>query len=124
MKKILIAEDDPPSCELLYELLTANGYEVVQSSDGAEAVRQIEQSAPDLILLDIQMPVLDGFAVLRWVREHGRFAHLPVAALTAYAMREDCERALGEGFDAHISKPIDTAALLDQVDRLLETKAR
>jgi two-component system, cell cycle response regulator DivK len=124
MKKILIAEDDPPSSDLLFELLTAKGYDVVQSADGAEAVGKIEQFAPDLILLDIQMPVLDGFAVLRWVRQHPRFAYLPVAALTAYAMLEDRQRILAAGFDAHISKPIDLAVLSVQVEGLLKKTAQ
>lgn len=119
MKKILIAEDDPASGELLFELLSIHGYQVEQAADGAEAVRKIEQFSPDLILLDIQMPVLDGYAVLRWVRHQPRFANLPVAALTAYAMREDRHRILSAGFDAHISKPIDPAALSAQIQELL-----
>ncbi len=124
MKKILIAEDDPPSGELLFELLSSYGYQVEQASNGAEAVKKIEQFSPDLILLDIQMPVLDGYAVLRWVRQQPRFAKLPVAALTAYAMREDRDRVLRAGFDAYISKPIDISLLSAQVQELLQNPPR
>lgn len=119
MKKILIAEDDPASRELLLEILGELGYELLEARDGGEALRQIEQASPDLVLLDIQMPVLDGFAVLRRLRQDPRFASLPVIALTAYAMREDREKTLAAGFDAHISKPIDLAALRTQIERHL-----
>lgn len=119
MKRIVLAEDDPPSAELMCDFLSAHHYEVTVACDGADAVRKIEAVSPDLILLDIQMPVLDGFAVLRWLKAQPRLATIPVAALTAYAMRGDRERILGAGFDAHIPKPIDVAALPGQLLSLL-----
>lgn len=119
MKTILIAEDDPPSAELLWELLTLFGYRVTLASDGAQAVQKLRKTIPDLILLDIQMPVLDGFAVLGWVRGQPRFSRVPVAAVTACAIREDRERILKAGFDAFIAKPLDPASLAAQVEGLL-----
>ncbi|MBI2815868.1 MAG: response regulator [Acidobacteria bacterium] len=119
MKRIVIAEDDPPSAELMCDFLTAHQYDVTLAFDGAEAVRKIEQVSPDLILLDIQMPVLDGFAVLRWLKNQPGLSAIPVAALTAYAMRGDSERILNAGFDAHIPKPVDVAALPGQLQSLL-----
>ena len=121
IKKILIAEDDPASRELLLEILDSMGYEVIAACDGAEALQKIGETHPDLALLDIQMPTLDGFAVLRRIRQDARFANLPVIALTAYAMKEDQEKTLRAGFNAHISKPVDVASLRSQIERHLST---
>ena len=111
MRKILVAEDDLPSRELLVEILTGWGYEVIQASNGREALQKVEESRPDVVLLDIHMPELDGFGVLRRLRENPRFAALPVVALTAYAMRETRDRTGQAGFDAHISKPVNLGSL-------------
>jgi two-component system cell cycle response regulator DivK len=119
MKTILIAEDDPPSAELLLEFLTLFGYRVTVAADGAQAVRMLAEIIPDLILLDSQMPVLDGFAVLGWVRGQPRLSRVPVAAVTGCAIREDRERILKAGFDAFIPKPLDAASLAAQVEGLL-----
>jgi CheY-like chemotaxis protein len=119
MKKILVAEDNPASNELIIEVLSGRGYELIAAYDGREALEKIEETEPDLVLLDIQLPILDGFAVLSRLRQNPRFAHLRVVAVTANAMKEDRERGLRAGFDAYISKPIDAAALRLQVDQLL-----
>ena len=89
MRKILVAEDDLASRELIREILEARGYEVVEVGDGQEAVQKIAEKKPDLVLLDIQMPLLDGFGVLRQLRQDSRFASLPVVAVTSYAMGGD-----------------------------------
>ncbi len=123
MRKILIAEDDPASRELLLEILSGQGYEVVEAHDGTEALDKIEQTNPDLVLMDIQMPGLDGFGVLSRLRENPRFAALPVVALTAYAMREDRERTRKAGFTAHLTKPVNGVALRDQLQLLLAPPA-
>jgi len=111
MKKILIAEDDFPSRELLTELLLEWGYEVAQATNGVEALAMIEQTRPDLVLLDIQMPILDGFAVIARIRSDPRSAALPVVAISAYAMRDDSRRICNAGFDAHVAKPLNSVAL-------------
>ena len=123
-KKILIAEDDPASRELLLEILDLMGYEVIAACDGAEALRKIVETQPDLALLDIQMPTLDGFAVLYQIRQDARFANLPVIALTAYAMKEDREKTLQAGFDAHLSKPLNVSALRAQIAHYLAPQAQ
>lgn len=120
MKRILVAEDDLASRELIREILEARGYEVVEAGDGQEAVQKIAEKKPDLVLLDIQMPVLDGFGVLRQLRQDSRFATLRVVALTAYAMRGDREKALAAGFDAYFTKPVDATALSRQIEQLLD----
>ena len=123
MRKILVAEDDPASRELLLEILGAAGYDVVEACDGGEALRKIEETGPDLVLLVIQMPVLDCFAVLRQLRQDPRFAALPAVALTAYAMRGDREKILSVGFNAYLSKPVDATALRTQIEQLLNKRA-
>ena len=119
MKKILVAEDNPASSELIIEVLSGRGYEIIEACDGRQALQKIEETEPDLVLLDIQLPILDGFAVLFQLRQNPRFANLRVVAVTANVMKEDREKGLKAGFDAYIGKPIDAAALRLQVEQLL-----
>jgi CheY-like chemotaxis protein len=119
MSKILIAEDNPVNRELLRELLEVRGHAVVEACDGEEALRIIEQTQPDLVLLDIGMPLLDGFGVMRKIRENPRFASMPVVAVTAYAMRGDREKILSSNFDGYLSKPVDARSLAQELDRVL-----
>ena len=119
MTKILIAEDNAVNRELLRELLEIRGYTVVEACDGEEALRIIEQTQPDLVLLDIGMPLLDGFGVIRKIRENPRFASMPVVAVTAYAMQGDREKILGSKFDGYLSKPVDARSLVQELDRVL-----
>jgi two-component system, cell cycle response regulator DivK len=123
MNKILIAEDNAVNRELLRELLEMRGYAVVEACDGEEALRMIEQAQPDLLLLDIGMPLLDGFGVIRKIRENPRFASLPVVAVTAYAMQGDREKILSSQFDGYLSKPVNSRALAEELDRLLSKRA-
>jgi CheY-like chemotaxis protein len=120
MIRILVAEDNAVNRELLRELLEARGYTVLEACDGQEALDMIEQVQPELLLLDIGMPVLDGFAVVRRIRENPRWALLPVVAVTAYAMRGDREKILNSGFDGYLSKPLNPSSLTAELDRLLK----
>jgi two-component system cell cycle response regulator DivK len=122
MTKILIAEDNAVNRELLRELLEMRGYTVTEACDGEEALRMIEQTQPDLVLLDIGMPVLDGFAVVRKIRENPRLASLRVAAVTAYAMQGDREKILNSQFDGYLSKPVNSRSLAEELDRLLNNR--
>lgn len=122
MKKILIAEDNPVNRELLRELLEIQGYEVFEACDGQEALRMVEQIRPDLLILDLGMPVLDGFGAICRIRADPVFANLPVLAATAFAMRGDREKALQVGFDGYISKPINPATLKLEIQRLIGEK--
>jgi two-component system cell cycle response regulator DivK len=118
-KKILVADDNAASRELIREVLEMSGYDVIEASDGREAVRRTGETAPDLVLVDIQMPHLDGFGVLRELRADPRFAALRVVALTAFAMQSDRERALNAGFDGYITKPLQIAALRQEILKFL-----
>jgi CheY-like chemotaxis protein len=122
MSKVLIAEDNAVNRELLRELLEMRGYTVVEACDGREALRMIEQTQPDLLLLDIGMPVLDGFAVVGKIRENPLLAQLPVVAVTAYAMQGDREKILNAKFDGYLSKPVNTQSLAEELDRLLNKR--
>jgi|SRR5579862_1617276 two-component system cell cycle response regulator DivK len=119
MSNILIAEDNAVNRELLRELLETRGHTVTEACDGQEALQSIAQSQPQLVLLDIGMPVLDGFAVVNNIRKDPRTCHLPVLAITAYAMQGDREKILDTGFDGYLSKPIDASLLFQEIDRLL-----
>ena len=122
--KILIAEDNAVNRELLRELLEIRGHTVVEARDGEEALRAMEESKPEILLLDLSMPVLDGYETVRKIRENPRFAKLPVLAVTAYAMQGDKERTLSSGFDGYLSKPIDPKLLFQELDRLLLRTAK
>jgi CheY-like chemotaxis protein len=122
MIKILVAEDNAVNRELLRELLELRGYTVAEACDGEEALRMIEQTQPDLLLLDIGMPVLDGFAVVRKIRENPRLASLPVVAVTAYAMQGDREKILNAKFDGYLSKSVNSRSLTEELDRLLNNR--
>jgi CheY-like chemotaxis protein len=123
MIKALIAEDNPVNRELLRELLEVRGYEVEEACDGEEALEMIERTQPNILLLDLNMPNLDGFGVVRKVRENPRLSDLPVLAVTAYAMRGDREKVLNAGFDGYLSKPISAVSLAEELERLLGLRA-
>jgi two-component system cell cycle response regulator DivK len=117
MSKILVAEDNAVNRELMREMLEVFGCEVVEAGDGPEALTRMDEVEPDLILLDINMPKLNGFAVLKGIRENPRFSERPVLAVTAYAMREDRDKALQAGFDGYLAKPLDRKLLLAELRR-------
>ena len=122
MINVLVAEDNPVNRELLRELLEARGYNVIEAPDGQEALRMIEQNHPEILLLDIGMPILDGFAVMRKIRKDPSLAALMVLAVTAYAMQGDRENILNAGFDGYLSKPINARDLADELERLLRKR--
>jgi CheY-like chemotaxis protein len=119
MKTVLIAEDNPVNRELLRELLEMRGYAVIETSNGQEALEQLQKVQPDILLLDLNMPVLDGFGAIERIRKDPGFSGLPVLAVTAYAMRGDREKILSAGFDGYLSKPIDPIFLQQELQRLL-----
>jgi CheY-like chemotaxis protein len=121
--KILIAEDNAVNRELLRELLEMRGHIVAEACNGEEALRLLEEFMPEILLLDLGMPVLDGYQTIRTIRENPAFAALPVLAVTAYAMQGDRDRIISSGFDGYLSKPIDSALLFQELERLLFRKA-
>jgi len=119
MPTVLIADDNADGRELLRDHLEAWGFEVLEARDGHEALISAARYLPDAILLDVQMPRLDGFAVLRKLREDGRLSATPALAVTACAWNGTRDRALQAGFNACFAKPLDFRALREELDRLL-----
>lgn len=119
MSRILVAEDNPANLELMREILDLQGHEIVEARDGGEALRRAEEDRPDLILLDVNMPVMNGYEVLQHLRADPQLASTKVLALTAYAMRGDREKALQAGFDGYLTKPIDVQTLVQSIETFL-----
>ena len=118
MPKILVVEDSPDNMKLFRTVLTLKGHEVTGLPGGEGLLETIERTAPELVLMDIQLPGQDGYALLRMIRQ-SPFSALRVVALTAHAMTGDRERALEAGFDGYITKPIDIRNFPSQVARAL-----
>jgi CheY-like chemotaxis protein len=110
-KVILIVDDVPVNLKLVGTVLRREGYTVATASDGEEALRMLRTLDPDLILSDIQMPVVDGFELTRRVKQDARLRHIPVVALTALGFKTGEEQALEAGFDGYMTKPIDTRTM-------------
>lgn len=117
MKRILVADDRATSRELLCAVLEQSGHAVYEASNGIGALQSARELLLDLIILDLHMPVLDGFGALEELKSDPRFSATPIVALTASAMQGDCERALSAGFTGYIAKPIRLSALRHEIER-------
>lgn len=118
--RILIIEDNPTNLELMDYLLKSSGHEVLPAVDGEMGLELARSAAPDLIICDIQIPKLDGFAVARCLKADARLRYIPLVAITAFAMVGDRERMLAGGFDEYVSKPIDPQAFVAQMEAFLK----
>ena len=116
---MLVADDKATGRELIRTVLEQCGHSVFEAGDGIEAVRKARELLPDLIILDLHMPELDGFGVFREIRADERFNATPIVALTASAMQGDRERALSAGFTSYLAKPISLNVLRSEMERLL-----
>lgn len=119
MSRVLVVDDDPVIRGLLEVNLELEGYEVRLAVDGSDALAQVDAEHPDLVLLDIMMPGVDGWEVAQQLKGDERTAHIPVAFLTARAMGSDVKRGTELGADAYVTKPFDPEELLELVDRLV-----
>ena len=117
--KILLVEDNEINRDMLSRRLVRKGFEVVMAVDGEQAVSMAESEHPDLILMDMSLPVIDGWEATRRVKAAEATAHIPVIALTAHAMSGDREKALEAGCDDYDTKPIEMPRLLEKIDALL-----
>ncbi|TAN44091.1 MAG: response regulator [Nitrospirae bacterium] len=122
--RILIVEDNPVNMELFMDILSAGGYECIHTVDGEEAIGIANREQPDLILLDIQLPGMDGITVGRILRSQENTKNMKIIALTAYAMKGDKEMFLEKGFDGYISKPIKMKDFLGAVEDFLAGKSQ
>ncbi|WP_243359880.1 response regulator [Fundidesulfovibrio terrae] len=117
--KILVVEDNAPNRELLSFLLHRDGYAVLEAENGNEAVEIARYNKPDLILMDIQMPVMDGVTAMKTLKSSPETSAIRIIAVTSFAMKGDREKALASGFDGYVAKPIDTRAFPGQIRNFL-----
>jgi CheY-like chemotaxis protein len=122
--RILIVEDNPTNLELLEYLLKSTGHEVLAATDGEMALELARREVPELIICDIQLPKLDGFGVARELKADEQLRHIPLVAITAFAMVGDRERMLAGGFDAYVSKPIEPEFFIGQMEAFLTPRDR
>lgn len=116
---ILLIEDNEQNRYLAIFLLESRGFRVVTALDGPEGIERAREVRPDLILLDIQLPRMDGYEVARRLRGEPELRHIPIVAVTSYAMAGDREKTLEAGCDGYIEKPIDPDTFVDEVARYL-----
>jgi CheY-like chemotaxis protein len=121
---VLVAEDNPVNQTLVRRLLEKRGYSIIVVGNGRAALDALEQDEFDIVLMDVQMPVMDGFAATAAIREKEQATgrHMPIVAMTAHALKGDQERCLAEGMDAYVSKPIRTEDLFLTLERLLQVQ--
>jgi len=119
-KRILAIDDQEDNRRILRDLLAAADYEVIEAVDGEEAVALAEQHVPDLILMDIQLPGIDGYEATRRIKANPALAHIPVIAVTSYALTGDEDKAMEAGCTAYIAKPFSPRALLAKVREYLK----
>lgn len=118
-KKILVVEDEPDVLSLLTLMLKSQGYNVITAVDGSEALEKARAEVPDLIILDIMLPKLDGYKVARMLKFDENYSHIPIVMLTAKIQEKDKEIGLEMGADEYITKPFDTAELLQKIKERL-----
>ena len=122
MNKILIVEDNEKNLKLFSVIIKSLGYEILTAMNGEEGVKIAKEESPDLILMDIQMPVMDGITAFNILKSDEKTKNIPVIALTSYAMAGDRERFLGSGFVDYISKPIDKDGFIKTIEDILKGK--
>ena len=114
-KTVMIVEDNELNMKLFNDLLESRGYTVIQTRNGMEALDLARAHMPDLILMDIQLPEVSGLVVTKWLKDDDQLAHIPVIAVTAFAMKGDEERILQGGCEGYISKPISVSHFLETI---------
>ena len=122
MFKILLVEDNEMNRDMLTRRLQRKGYEVVIAADGKEAVRKAQSQTPDLILMDIRLPLIDGWEAMRRIKIMPETQYIPIIALTAHAMTGDMEKCMDAGCDDYDTKPIDLPQLLEKMQALLNNQ--
>lgn len=120
LPKILVVEDNQDNRELVVKVLKINGYQVIEAVDGEEAMEKTKAERPDLILMDLYIPKIDGYEVTKRLKGDRDLRNIPIIALTAHAMKGDMEKALAAGCDGYIPKPINVRELPEQIEHFLK----
>lgn len=119
---ILVVEDNPKNLKLIRDLLQVSGYVTLEAGDGESALEIARRAQPALILMDVQLPVMDGLTAMKALKKDECTRHIPIIALTALAMKGDKQSFLKEGFDDYISKPIDIEQLFEVLGRYVSSE--
>lgn len=119
-KRILVVEDQEDNRRIVRDLLTSVGYEIIEALDGEEGVQSAETHVPDLILMDIQLPVIDGYEATRRIKANPALNHIPIIAVTSYALSGDDVKAFEAGCDSYVTKPFSPRALLAKIREFLQ----
>ena len=119
-KTILVVEDQEDNRQILRDLLASAGFRMIEAWDGKQALTVARSQQPDLILVDIQLPILDGYEATRSIKRDPKLKHIPIIAVTSYALSGDETRAREAGCDAYVAKPYSTRHLLAKIGQLLE----
>jgi two-component system, cell cycle response regulator DivK len=119
LPSVLIVEDNELNMKLFNDLLSAHGYKTIQTRNGFEALELARKHQPNLIVMDIQLPEVSGLEVTQWIKDDDDLRHIPIVAVTAFAMKGDEERIRSGGCEAYISKPISVMSFLDTVRKLI-----
>ncbi|MCH8225121.1 MAG: response regulator [Chloroflexi bacterium] len=123
MPKVLVVEDNEMNRDMLSRRLERRGYEVITAVDGEDGVNKAQSESPDMILMDMDLPVLDGWAATRQLKASPETKSIPVIALTAHAMAGDREKAMDAGCDDYDTKPVEFSRLLEKMEKLLGKEA-
>jgi two-component system cell cycle response regulator DivK len=121
-RKVLIVEDNQDSRELVVKVLKSKGYLTIEAEDGEEALEKARAEKPDLVLLDISLPKLNGYEVAQRLKAMEEFQEIPIVAFTAHAMKGDREKVIVAGFEGYISKPVNIRELPDQIRYFIRGK--
>jgi two-component system cell cycle response regulator DivK len=119
MKRVLVVEDTEDNRRIIRDLLTSAGYEMIEATTGEEGVAMAAEHRPDLILMDMQLPVLDGYEATRLIKANPALRHIPVIAVTSYALSGDEAKTRAAGCDAYVAKPFSPRQLLAEVREFL-----
>jgi len=118
-KKILIIEDNVMNMKLFHDLLEAHGFTIIETDDGSNAVNMVREIAPDLILMDIQLPEVSGLDIIREMKKSEEIRHIPVIAVTAFAMKDNEAEILASGCEAYVAKPISIEPFMELIQKYL-----
>jgi two-component system cell cycle response regulator DivK len=118
-KRILLVEDQEDNRRIMRDLLSASGYELIEANDGEQGLALAESEVPDLVLMDIQLPGLDGYEVTRRIKANAALRHIPIIAVTSYALSGDDQKAFASGCDGYVTKPFSPRQLLAKIREFL-----
>jgi two-component system cell cycle response regulator DivK len=118
-KRILVVEDQEDNRRIVHDLLTASGYELIEATTGEDGLKQAAVEKPDLILMDIQLPGMDGYEVTRRIKANPQLAHIPIIVVTSYALSGDDKKAFEAGCNGYVTKPFSPRVLLAKIREFL-----